>query len=67
MPIVNVNVEPKPPRLDNENKEVYAKSSDVTVWSLYDQSWETLVDEGLDRLFESRNQFEVERLKCHVE
>jgi hypothetical protein len=61
----NVSVEPKPERQLYENKEVYAKSSDVTVWNIYDQSWDVLVDEGLDRLFESRNQFEMRRLQCH--
>ncbi|HWO74372.1 MAG TPA: hypothetical protein VNM69_00485 [Bacillus sp. (in: firmicutes)] len=46
---------PKPPFMDND---VYEKSSDVIVWNLYEQDWQTIHSEGLARLFNGRDEFE---------
>ncbi|MCM3732358.1 hypothetical protein M3196_11865 [Fictibacillus nanhaiensis] len=57
----NVRIEPKAPREKHEDIDKYTKSSDITEFNLYDQDYETLVDEGLDWIFASRS--ESERLK----
>jgi hypothetical protein len=65
LPIVNERMESKPERLANENKEVYELSSDITAWNLYEQSWQTLVTEGLSKLFENENEFKGRKLQWH--
>jgi hypothetical protein len=40
------------------NKELFDQSSDVTVWNLYDQDFQTIVDEGLASVFADRAEFE---------
>lgn len=46
-----VRVIDKPTRGRYEDKDVHSKSSDIRVYSLYKQDWQTLVDEGLTHIF----------------
>jgi hypothetical protein len=57
----NVRIVPKPERSFREDVDKYELSSDITEFNLYEQDYETLVEEGLDWIFASREQFE--RLK----
>lgn len=62
----NVRVESKGERPDRMNKEWFEQSSDVTIWSLWDQSWQTLVDEGLSYLFTDETEFKERVKQWHV-
>ncbi|WP_077624968.1 hypothetical protein [Sediminibacillus massiliensis] len=56
--LVNVRIEPKPPRGQYENRETYEKSSDITVYNLWEQSWEALEAHGLTHLVETNSRKE---------
>lgn len=58
MALINVKIEPKPKRKKHEDYDVWSKSSDITTFNLYEQTWETLVVEGLSRLFDGQADFE---------
>lgn len=60
MALKNVKIEPKPERKKHEDYDVWSKSSDITAFNLYEQTWETLVVEGLSRLFDGRADFELQ-------
>lgn len=47
----NVSIESKGERPERMNREWFESSSDITTFNLYEQDWQTLIDEGLDRLF----------------
>jgi hypothetical protein len=54
----NARTESKPERGQYEDHDVHEQSSDITVFNLYEQSWQTIVDEGLSHLFNDEGDFE---------
>lgn len=59
----NVRTISKPPRGKYEFRRGYDLSSDIKVYSVYDQDWQTLVDENLTHLFNG-DQSEFEQAKA---
>jgi len=47
------------------DKDIFDKSSDVTVFNLYEQDWPTLVDNGLSHIF-NENESEFEQRKSSI-
>jgi hypothetical protein len=60
--IVGKRIEPKPERGQYEDRDVHSLSSDITTFNLYEQDWQTLVNEGLAQLFANKEDFEQRRL-----
>lgn len=62
MTLKNVQIVGKGERPQYGEKAVYDLSSDVTVFNLYEQQWQALVDAGLSYLFnEDRAEFEYRK------
>ncbi|NIK13137.1 hypothetical protein FHR85_002564 [Alkalibacillus almallahensis] len=61
MTLQNVEVRPKIKRQQYDNKEVFDKSSDVTVYNLHDQSWHTLDELKLTHLWRKVQERKGER------
>lgn len=51
MTLKNVQTIAKIKRSSHGNKDVFEKSSDIVVFSLFEQSWDTLVKAGLSHVF----------------
>ncbi|WP_411953584.1 hypothetical protein ACKXGF_09935 [Alkalibacillus sp. S2W] len=60
MTLQNVEVRPKIKR-QHENQEVFEKSSDITVYNVYEQDYQTLVEEGLAHWFADKADFEQQK------
>ncbi|WP_042224139.1 hypothetical protein [Oceanobacillus manasiensis] len=58
MALKKVRIEDKGQKPQYQAKDVFDKSSDVTVYNVFDQDWATLQTEGLARLFDSKAEFE---------
>ncbi|MGP4074138.1 hypothetical protein ACTWQB_16670 [Piscibacillus sp. B03] len=62
MALRNVKVVDKGEKPRFMDRDVFDKSSDITVFNLYEQSWATLVERGLAHIF-NHDQCEFERRK----